>query len=123
MRAKFINEQNFERGEDPKKTMDIGARKNAPVLAKIVFDAWDGGFVKKRYNTSATHDYLQKLADGNFDEMAGGAYRHPTRVFFYFEDGEYYKNYKDIAGKVIRYEDDVYIIPRELAELEWKRAI
>ena len=123
MRAKFINE--FERGTDPRKTMDIGARVDAPVLTRIVFDAWDGGsqdggFIKKHYLSDATHKYLQALVDGDF-EGPGGVYKHPTRVRYYFKPPQASMDYKDLAGQPIRYEDELYLIPKELGDIEWKR--
>lgn len=126
MRAKFINEVNFERGQDPKKAMDVGARKDAPVLDRIVFDAWsgnsqDGQFIKKHYKEEPTHRFLKKLEDGDFNGLDSGVYRHPTRVRYYFKAPQAAMEYKELAGRIVRYEDEIYHIPKELAELPWKR--
>ena len=123
MRAKTVNENvNFERGQDPRSVMDIGA----PELAKIVFDAWegnslDGGFVKRRYVPEKVHEYLQNLQDGKFEETGSNVYRHPTRVWYYFKGEDSSKDWRQIAGTPIRYEGKLYSIPKELGDLEWKK--
>ena len=126
MRAKFINEVNFKRGQDPKKILDVGARRDAPDLHVIKFDAWegssiDGQFVKRYYKEEPTHRFLKKLEDGDFNGLDSGVYRHPTRVRYHFRNIDHSMDYKELAGQLIKYEDEMYHIPKELAELPWKR--
>ncbi len=127
MRARFVNEENnFERGQDPNKSMNIGARKNAVKLDRISFQKWtgnnlDGGYENFKYNPGATHEYLQTLADGNFEGPDPNYIdKHPTRVRFKTDD-DHSLSWRELGGKAIVYEDELYIMPKELGDVLWKK--
>jgi hypothetical protein len=126
MRAKTVNENiRFERGQDPRQSMGVGAIADADELDRILFQKWDGNSLDGEFKTyyyleKDTHDYLENLSNGEFD-IGKGVYQHPTRVQYKLNGDKYKKNYREIAGKALKYEDKLYIIPPELADVEWKK--
>ena len=104
---------NFERGKDPKDTMNLGARREA-IEIKMA------GYNKEGHNVEITqvHDviaFLRRLAtmDIPCDSLFG-----PKSIFVKTE-GNHYLQLDEIEGKFLKYRDQYYLVPTkdEIIEL------
>ena len=78
MKAKFVNEQNFERGRDPKSVMGIGIQKQ---ILEFIKDVYRWGSPDKYHfgDVKGVFEVLETL----MDELVN-SYRHPHEDALHF---------------------------------------
>ena len=113
MRAKSVNEQRFEQGQDPKEAMGIGVWKD-----------WDSGSGAEQQNgvKISIDEFLEnggKLERGREIWTLRGNNIWPYATYWEFKDGKHWVEYRE-PGNIISLEDTRDYGPRVETKVIYK---
>ncbi len=107
----------FERGKDPKESMDIGLTEKAAIVHALLYidraPSWEG--------SSAGTEILVRMNSFKIPEILQSIVEDPKKVLKYFvefitKDGYISSGNQDylkyFAGTYVQYKNKIYLIPR-----------